>query len=61
MAKIISFEDRKQQRSRGSSIIQKVIDGEIVEYVDFDFLSLAQQSAMLSRILPSNQNERAET
>jgi hypothetical protein len=61
MAKIISLEDRKQQRSRGSAIIQKVIDGEIVEYVDFDFLSLAQQSAMLSRIFPSNQNECAET
>jgi hypothetical protein len=49
MAEIISFEDHKQQRSRDSSIVEKVIDGEIVECVNVDALTAIEQQKFLSR------------
>jgi hypothetical protein len=53
VADIIALKGRKRStKQNNSSIIRKFIDGEFVEYVDFDMLSLSQQA----QLLDSNSN-----
>jgi hypothetical protein len=50
MAEIIRLQDHKRNASEGDyPIITKVVDGEIVECVNFDTLTSAQYSKYLSQ------------
>jgi hypothetical protein len=56
MSQIIRLEERRRKAPQPDSpIVKKLIDGEIVEYVDFEMLSLDQQV----QLLDSNSNRRS--
>ena len=48
MAEIVTLDGRKRStKQNNSSVVRKFIDGEFVEYVDFDMLSPSQQAQLL--------------
>lgn len=49
MSKIICLADRKRRNARNDSIVKKLIDGELVDYVDFEMLSASQQMVLLNQ------------
>jgi hypothetical protein len=48
MANIIQLSERKRSKASSGHIIRKFIDGEFVEFVDFEMLSPAQQVDLLN-------------
>lgn len=49
MADIIKFEQRKRQVAPTINlIVEKLIDGKLVQFVDFELLSPSQQSQLLT-------------
>ncbi len=55
MAEIIHFENRKRQNAADNCpIIEKVIDGEIVQYINLDTLTPSQYSMFFSDLPEGN-------
>jgi hypothetical protein len=47
MAEILQLSDRKRNADNESRVIRKFIDGEFVDFVNFDMLTLDEQRQLL--------------